>query len=206
MKQLTLISHLLPLFAMMPAAAAVVYSGPRNLSVTYDFGGLYLNPATGSTTPNEAIEPMINLFFGGVGIGTNDLLRPVISGGDQVANLATGAMVDGNNGFAVGYNGSSSHVGPALDQYQIGIPGNLGFAMQTTLGGPTYYGWMQVVINNTGAGTVVDWAYENTSDTAIAVGAIPEAESMMLVMLGAAGIILRRPNRQPEGANRRHPR
>jgi len=198
MKHITLISQLIPLFAMMPAGASVVYSGQRNLAVTYDFVGLYLNPATGSTTPNEDIEPMINLFFGGVGIGTNDLLRPVISGGDQVANLALDAMVGGSNSFAAGFNGSSSHVGPALDQYQIGIPGNLGFAMQTTIGGPTYYGWMQVVINNTGAGTVVDWAYENTADSSIAVGAIPEAASMTLAMFGAVGIVLRRRRGHPK--------
>ncbi len=98
MKHLTLISHLILLSAMMPAGASVVYSGPGNLSVSYDFEGLYLNPATGSTTPNEDIEPTINLFFGGVGIGTNGLLRPVISGGDQVANLALAAMVGGGRG------------------------------------------------------------------------------------------------------------
>ena len=192
MKPLALLSFFLPALAALPAGAAVIYSGPVNLSVSFDFNGLYLNPATGSTAPNAGVEPTINLFFGGVAIGTNDLLRPVITGADQVVNLTDGTVVGSDSNYAASYNGSASHVGAALNRFQIGAPGNLGFAMQLASGGPTYYGWMQVVISNTGAGSVIDWAYDNTAGTSIAVGAVPETASLTLAMLGTTGLVLRR--------------
>lgn len=192
MKALPLLALNLFVFAAMPAGAALVYSSTVNLAIPLSFTGLYLNPATGSTTPNEATDPMINLFFGGVGIGTNALLRPVVSGIDRVANLRVGTVIDAGGNFVLGANGSSTHVGAGADQFQIGTPGNLGFAMQTTGGGPTYYGWMQVVINNAGAGTVIDWAYEDQAAAVITVGAVPEAGCLTLVMLGTAGAVLRR--------------
>ena len=192
MKALPLLALHLLVFAAMPAGAAVVYSSTLNLPVPFSFSGIYLNPATGSTSPNEATDPMVNLFFGGVGIGSNALLRPMVSGIDRVANLMAGTVIDDAGNFVLGANGSSTHVGAGSDQFQIGTPGNLGFAMQTTNGGPTYYGWMQVVINNAGAGTVIDWAYENQTGVAITVGAVPEAGCLTLVVLGAAGAVLRR--------------
>lgn len=192
MKALPLFTLNLLVFAAMPAGGAVVYSSTVNLAIPISFTGLYLNPVTGSTSPNEAADPMINLFFGGVGIGTNALLRPVVSGSDRVANLTVATVIDDAGHFVLGANGSSTHVGAGADQFQIGAPGNLGFAMQTTSGGPTYYGWMQVVINNAGAGTVIDWAYESQAGAAITVGAVPEAGCLTLALLGTAGVVLRR--------------
>ena len=192
MKHPVLLSFALATFTTLPTGAAVVYSGVQNLPVTFDLTGLYLNPATGSTSPNENSDPTINLFFGGVAIGTNSQLRPEVVSGDQLDNLELGMVVDGSVTYAAGVNGSSTHTGPAANQFQIGTPGYLGFAMQTTIGGPTEYGWMQIVINNAGPGNVVDWAYENTAGVPISVGVVPEVSDATLASLGAACLILRR--------------
>jgi len=192
MKQPVLLSFVLATHFTLSAGAAVVYSGVQNLSVTFDDNGLYLNPATCGVSPDENTEPTINLFFGGVAIGTNNLLRPVIVGTNEVSNLAFGTVVDGSATYPTGWNGSSTHTGPAANQFQIGTPGYLGFAMQTTIGGPTDYGWMQIVVNNTGAGKVIDWAYDNTAGTPVSVGAVPELSGSTLALLGTAGLLLRR--------------
>ena len=95
-----------------------------------------------------------------------------------------------------GESGSTTHVGPSANQFQIGTAGIIGFVFETTVGGPDFYGWAKVVINNAGAGSIIDWAYDNTPGTSIQAGQIapvPEPATLAVGLLCiGAGIARRR--------------
>ena len=86
---------------------------------------------------------------------------------------------------------------------QLGAQGLLAFVMQETVGGPNRYGWMRIIISNTGAGTIVDWAYDN-SGASIQAGytgtiLIPEPSRMLLLLGGLQGLVLRRRRKDAHG-------
>ena len=194
MKTRLLLSTLLALATASASHAAIVWSGTMNVPVPFTFDGVYLNPFTGATAATQPTDwnaaPWLNPFFGGVDIGSDALLRPVITGADQVVNLGVGETISAASTFAAGESGSTTHVGAAANQFHLGTPGYLGFAFEPALGGATYYGWAQLTISNTGAGTLHDWAYENAAGTAIRVGAVavPEPGTALfgLALLGTA--------------------
>ena len=197
MKTRLLLSTLLALAAASAGHASVVWSGAVNLPIPFTFDGLYLNPFTGATTATQPADwntaPWLNPFFGGVDLGNDARLRPVITGADQVVNVAFGTMIDSTGNFAAGESGSTTHVGPAANQFQLGTPGYLGFAFEPAVAGATYYGWAQIAISNTGAGTLLDWAYDNAPGTAIPAGTtVPEPGTALLLGLGAAVCAARR--------------
>jgi hypothetical protein len=84
-------------------------------------------------------------------------------GSSRALNQAVGAIIDSGDTFATGESGSASHVGPAGDQFQLNAQGLLGFVMQTTTGGPLHFGCMRIVINNSGVGSIMDWAYDDSA-------------------------------------------
>lgn len=185
------------------AQSAVVYSGIQNLSVSQDLGGLYLNvtlpgfTTNGGTQPASwATAPWINPFFGGVSIGNSELLLPNTDGAGRNLKVAIGSIVNNTLDFAAGEAGSTTHVGAGADQFQLGAQGLLAFVMQETVGGPNRYGWMRIIISNTGAGTIVDWAYDNSASSIIAGNTgtmlIPEPSRMLLLLGGLQGLLLRR--------------
>lgn len=188
---------LLALLSAIPAArSAVTYSGLEDIPIPLNFDGVYLNILSGATDTVQpgtwTSAPWINPFFGGVDIASNALLRPVIAGASQIENIAAGALIDGTANFAAGANGSSTHVGPAASQFQIGTPGYLGFVFQSGTGGPLHYGWMRMTINNTGQGTIHDWAYDEVAGTGIQAGAVPEPGRALLLLAGLCGARLLR--------------
>lgn len=197
MKTRLLHATLLALATASASHAGIVWSGPMNVPVPFTFDSVYLNPFTGATSATLPADwnaaPWLNPFFGGVDIGSDALLRPVITGADQVVNLGAGATISAASLFAAGESGSATHVGAAADQFQLGAPGYLGFAFEPALGGATHYGWAQIAISNTGAGSLLGWAYENAAGTAIpagaiSVGAVPEPGTALfgLALLGTA--------------------
>jgi hypothetical protein len=176
--------------------SAVTYSGLQDIPIPLDFGGVYLNILSGATDTAQpgtwTSAPWINPFFGGVDIGNSALMRPIITGASQIEKIAAGASIDSAGNFAAGASGSSTHVGLASDQFQLGVPGYLGFAFQPTTGGPTHYGWMQVTISNTGAGAIHDWAFDDLAGSAIEAGAVPEPGRSFLLLAGLCLAGLRR--------------
>ena len=197
---------LLSLLLGLPASASVVYISTP-ISIPQDFDGVYLNPLTGVTTNAYPADwntaPWINPFFGGTCIGNDDLLTPVITGTDQVVNLALNTVIDGSSTFAAGESGSTTHIGPGIIQFQLGTPGYIGFAVKATTGGPTFYGWAKVNFNNSGAGSVLEYAYEDTAGTSIPAGftgsAAPEPGRTVFLMLGGFACAMGR-KRQPRSA------
>jgi hypothetical protein len=179
--------------------SAVVYSGVQSIAIPLDFDGVYLNVLSGATGFSEPgtwdTAPWFNPFFGGVYTTNPALLRPASDGFGQMVNLAVGTMIDSTSNFAAAAGGSTTHVGGAVNQFQISVPGYLGFEFEPTTGGQTQYGWMQITINNTGAGTIHGWAYESTAGTGILAGSVPEPGRALLLMLGLMGVVVRRRRR-----------
>ena len=199
MKTRILVLVLPILAAAISSHAAVTYSGLQNIPIpvappAVGLEGVYLNIFTGSYTASYPADwntaPWINPFFGGVDIANSNLLRPVITGADQIVNLASGTLIDSTSNFVAGESGSSTHVGGAANQFPLGTPGFIGLAFKTTVGGPEYYGWLRLTINNTGVGNIVDWAYENSAGTSILAGTgiLPEPSSTALLGLALCGM------------------
>lgn len=161
------------------ARADVIYSGYQDLAVPLTFDGIYLNVVTGATSATEPAgwnsAPWINPFFGGVYIVNDSLLRPLVTGTDQVVNLASGSLISGSSTFATGESGSLTHVGDASDQFHIGIPGYMGFQYETTPGGGTHYGWLSLTVNNTGSGTITGWALDDSAASILAGNVVQTA-------------------------------
>ena len=147
MKTRLLHSTLLALATASASHAGIVWSGPMNVPVPFTFDGVSLNPFTGATAATQPADwnaaPWLNPFFGGVNIGSDALLRPVIIGADQVVNLGAGETISAANIFAAGESGSTTHVGPAANQFPLNTPGYLGFAFEPSPVGATHYGWAQ---------------------------------------------------------------
>lgn len=188
MKRLILALAAAPLIA--PSAwGDVIYSGYQNLTVPQNFEGVYLNLGTGTSSgsyPGDTAydtAPWINPFNGGVYIGTSPLLRPVVNSlsannDDPIRNLSVGTLVSNASTFTPAVNGSTTHVGAGANQFAIGTPGNIGFQFEASVGGPTRYGWMNTTINNTGAGVIRDWAYDNAGGS-IVVGRVQQSAPVL---------------------------
>jgi len=203
MKRHLALSLLLWLAAVLPAVrAAVVYSGVEDIAIPQNFAGVYLNISTGATAPSEpgtwSTAPWLNPFFGGVGIGNSALLQPIVTGTAQIVNLPAGTTIGAGANFVLGESGSSTHVGPAANQFQPGVEGYIGYQFQLPGGGGAdYYGWLGIQVNNAGAGTITDWAYQNTPGAGVAAGSllvVPEAGTA-LPGIALCGVYLMRRRR-----------
>jgi hypothetical protein len=178
--------------------AAVVYSGTVDIPIAQNFTGLYLNPLSGATSGSHPGDwntaPWLNPFFGGVYVGNGDLLRPVVTGADQIENLTLGAMINGSSAVVTGESGSTTHIGPEANRFQLNTPGLIGFVMQPTTGGPLHYGWLLVTFHNSTSGMIHSYAYESTPGTGLQAGivGVPEPGRALLLLLGLTGLMLRR--------------
>lgn len=187
------------LASALSAPAAIVHSGPRDIAIPFDFDGVYLNIDTGASGSGEPADwttsPTINLFFGGVGIATDDYFRPVTDGGAQVVNLTVGASVGPGSVFAGSPNGSDSHMGTDPDQFQPSQSGYLGFAFRVTGSeAEPYYGWLRFTPSNTGPGVIHEWAFEDNAGQPIQVALVPEPATAAL-LAGSCVLAVRRRRR-----------
>ena len=184
---------------MAQSHAAVIYSGLRDFTISNNFDGIYLDVDAGSLVGIEATGWDINPFFGGEGIANSASFQPVRTSSAlyaPVVNLAPGQTVGAASSFfGSGFNGSSTHVGNGSGQFVSGIEGYLGFKLSTNEASGPYYGWMRVVLSNTGAtGLIRDWAYDNTG-ASINISAVPEVSHAALPLVCAASMVLRRRRR-----------
>jgi hypothetical protein len=59
-------------------------------------------------------------------------------------------------------------------------------AFKTSKGGPDHSGWLQLELNNDGAGKIISWAYENVSGAPIEAGAVSPVPEPGTALGGAA--------------------
>lgn len=161
----------------------------------------------------------VNFFFGGAFIAHNTSFQPYRADpGNKLSaidNLGLNTFIDGNavapepatgpsapltiadfggSGTTTGgdINGlqSPTHMGAAADQFASGSQseGYIGFVLNPD--STPLHGWMRVSLSDDGStGLIHEWAY---SDTGIEVGQIPEPGTLVLLLAGSLGLLLRR--------------
>jgi hypothetical protein len=169
------------------AGAVLVYSGPMNIVIPTTFEGVYidLDGMTSGSSPFAGWD--INPFFGGSVIASSVDFHPVADSAISTAtilSLASATEVNGSLTYAASPGGSSTHMGPSLNQFAEAVESYIGFSFTTNEAEGPYFGWIRVEVtaNNPG-GVVKDWAYDD-SGAPVTTGAVPEPSS--LVLLGLA--------------------
>ena len=96
-----------------------------------------------------------------------------------------------------GESGSTTQVGPAANQLQIGTRSLVGFVIENTVGGASHYGWVGMNADNLNPGTFVDRAYETTAGTSVLAGItdVPESGTFCVGLAMCAVASLRRRRR-----------
>ena len=147
---------------------------------------------------------------------------PGAFGTSSTSSASARINTGGANGFSWAYGGASlviaqtspgssndalnlslgAEVGPTLDfgdyaQILGDFDGYVAMRFSAPGGnvftGPYLYGWARVDFDSTsGQISILEYAYEDTPDTAITVGQIPEVSSLGLLALGAGGLTARR--------------
>jgi len=187
------------LFACDSSPAAIVASGLRDIVISSDFDGVYLDLDAGVAVGAEAAGWDLNAFFGGEAIANSPNFHPVaasITRDAPLMNLAFGQAVGDASLFASthpgGYSSSALHIGTAAGQFASGSEGYLGFRSTANNDSTPLYGRMRLVLSNTGStGLIRDWAYDN-SGAALTVGAVPEPSALTLLVACGAGFAFRR--------------
>lgn len=171
------------------AEAAVVYSGVLNTNIPNTIDGLYVNFVTGAATtpaPNAGYD--INPYNSGSwnmfeGTGCTE-----IGSGTTFTALSAGTPIDGTGAYI---NGS---IFPAA----FGTTAILGVRFLRESDSATLFGWVRLTLPGspfatTGAGTLVDYAYEDTGAGINAGATIPAPTAGMAVLaLGGLGLLGRR--------------
>jgi MYXO-CTERM domain-containing protein len=115
---------------------------------------------------------------------------PVAGGVVGVGTAATDLAVNTPIGPA------STFLTPATTASPVGSAVIIGVRIQNELTGNTrHFGWVRMNLTNpaTAAGTIIDYAWENTPDTAIGAGVVPTPGAAgLLAVAGLAGIRRRR--------------
>lgn len=178
--------------------AAVVSSGPVNITIPGVPPGVFLNVVTGQVGTSFSGVPGadVNLF----GFGTTlTVSGPVVNGaqsptggfarlndGLNVANLASGVVI-GNlpNMFWQTVNAGITTTSPAGSTFVLNSTNNYaGFRFLNENTGQVHYGYLRLSIGATLATrSIIEYAYEDVAGASILVPA-PSA----LALLGAAGI------------------
>ena len=176
---------------VLPARAAVIYSGFRDLTIPTSFDGIYLDLDAGTTSTAEFTGWDINPFFGGSTVATSPAFLPArtaTGNANPILRLLVGATLDATRFFSPGYGGSQTHLGT---QFTAGQEGYLGFKFTTNAAAGPYYGWMRVFFtgNTTGA-LIKDWAYENGGGaivTARVAQSAPVSSAQVVTLSPATG-------------------
>src|SRR4051812_3230199 len=180
------------LIIIAPARAAVVYSGPLNLTIPNTGPGLFVNVVTGSAASVDPFPvvggPAGNWDIDLFGSTLWGLYAPFAAGQSQpfVQANQTGYVAAVGGTFPQALNlpagttiGPSSNFSTQPDadiNLATGQPAIFGFRFRNEQNSPfsVHYGWARVILTNGQPGTLVDYGWEAKPDTAIGAGAVPE--------------------------------
>ncbi|MEI6818357.1 MAG: autotransporter-associated beta strand repeat-containing protein [Verrucomicrobiota bacterium] len=172
------------------ARAEIVFSGEKNIAITTNFDGVFINIRDGQSGSESAVSGWdLNPFFGGLFIANSPNFQPLRSGvgcEDAIVRLAATSVIGGSSTFSSDYGLSGAeegqgHLGTNPTQFADGKAGYMGFKLLSGAGAPVY-GWMSVVLTENGNnGMIRSWAYENDSTIGwIKVGATGEARQRVV--------------------------
>lgn len=207
--------------AASSAGASIIYFDIPDLTTPTNNPTLvYFTPSTGlaALAPQANSAPYQFVLVGGTQFGLFNGVRPNAAFGvspnsavtlrsganGDVARLTLGGAIGGAGVFAgpagtlasagFSYNGNFVRYG----NWNVGLPnsGFIGFRFGTE--GNFNYGWAEVTINANYSITLRSFAYENTPNTGIIAGAIPEpaTSAALLLGLGAGGLGVYRSRRK----------
>lgn len=175
-----------------PAHAAIVYSGPVNISIPDDIDGIYLNVVSGASgAPGGAVPGWdINPYSAGAGLFSlwgptvNTWFTPTgVSDGNYV--LPFGTPISGPNA-AFFRPGGATDIGP---QVTLGAANLFGFRFTAEPGGTNHFGWIEITFGgDASTRAITGYAFESTPNLAIQAGVIPEPGTYALMIAGLAGI------------------
>jgi hypothetical protein len=175
------------------AHAAIVYSGSLNTPIIADFSGIYLNLVTGATARDSSLAGWdINPWVSGGSwrvFPNGASASGVVVGASGVASdLLPGTLIDGASTYITGSSNTVART------YNPG-PGILGIRFIRESDNAVLFGWIRMNLpggSSATAGTIVDYAYEDTG-AAINAGAVPAPTAGMgLLAMGGLGLLGRR--------------
>ena len=194
--------------ATAPASAAIVYSGAQNTSVIYgssagvDFSGV-----------GAATDLTFSFSNPGNLIQIQSSVASAAAFSSKVTSFGSGASIDAGSSYSVsGFKPLADYSGPGGTRVGGTFAAGTSFVgviLPTGIGSNVNYGWIRVTVPaaTTSPLTIVDWAYQNTANTAILAGdtgqsssAVPETGSTALFSLGAAGLCLWRARKRARRA------
>ena len=177
--------------AVPNADATIVYSGLVNIDVPNTFDGVYINLVTGATGTTGGSVPGWNWnpYNSGTSMSffwnTSPNNQGLSLDGTTYGVLPFGTSIGSGNTY-IALTAAAAAAG-----WSAGANAYLGVQILNSVTGQTNYGWVHLM--TTGAtgfpATIVDYAYDNTANTAITAGAVPEPSTFALLGVMAAGAL-----------------
>lgn len=184
------------------ASAAVVYSGVLNLPVPGTFDGTYLNVVSGLATPTTTgnTDYDFNPYIPTPGTSTSwSFFQPDSTSGGTVASTTSGPALSLSAGTSIG-PASVFKTGTAVGTaFNSSTAAYVGFKFTIEADASVHYGWARVSLptpvtgtTTQAGGTIIDYAYDSTANTAILAGAGVAPEPTTLAALALGGVFVHR--------------
>ena len=174
------------------AQAAIVTSGPVNITVPNTADGLYINFVTGATATSAFTGYDFNPYSSGTALlfywgGTATVNAGVAASttGPYLV-LAPGSVVSSTSIFSQSANGANNET----SAYLAGVTGYLGVKFTNESTGALDYGYVHIRTTS-GSGfpaTILDYAYENNGGAITIPNAVPEPATNVALGLGALAL------------------
>ena len=172
------------------ADAAIIYSGPVNISIPNNFDGVYINLVTGATGTAGGSVPgwNWNAYNSGTSMSFFWNASPANSGlsldGTTYGVLASGTPITSGNTY-IALTAAAAAAG-----WSAGADAYLGVRITNSVTSQINFGWVHLITTGTTGfpATIVDYAYDNAGGS-ITAGQVPEPTTFALLGVMAAGAL-----------------